>query len=66
MCIRDRSKEEQWLLMTGQVVLDVGHAHLLVAAEQRKERVARGDALTQEERAGIERQNGGALSLIHI
>ncbi len=58
-------EEEQWLLMTGQVVLDVGHAHLLVAAEQRTERVARGDALTQEERAGIERQNGGALVVDH-
>ena len=51
--------------MTGQVVLDVGHAHLLVAAEQRTERVARGDALTQEERAGIERQNGGSLVVDH-
>ena len=59
------SKEEQWLLMTGQVVLDVGHAHLLVAAEQRTERVARRDALTQEERTGIERQHGGALVIDH-
>ena len=58
-------EETAWPLMTGQVVLDVGHAHLLVAAEQRTERVARGDALTQEERAGIERQNGGSLVVDH-
>ncbi len=32
------SKEEQWLLMTGQVMLDVGHAHLLVAAEHAHDR----------------------------
>ena len=51
--------------MAGKVVLDVGHAHLLVAAEQRTERVARGDALTQEERTSIERQDGRALVVDH-
>ena len=44
-----------------QIMVNVGHAHFLIAAQQRAEGIARGNAVLEQIGAGVERQHGRTL-----
>ena len=44
-----------------QIMVDVGHTHLLIAAQQRAEGIARGNTVLEQIGAGVERQHGWTL-----
>ena len=48
-----------------QIMVNVGHAHFLIAAQQRAEGVARGNAVLEQIGAGVERQHGRTLVVDH-
>ena len=54
-------EEEVRRFMVGKVMRHIGHAGLLVAAQQSAERIARLDAVLDEVCAGVERKHRGTL-----
>ena len=48
-----------------QIMVNVGHAHFLIAAQQRTEGIARHDAVLEQVSAGVERQHGRTLVVDH-
>ena len=44
-----------------QIMVNVGHAHFLIASQQRAEGIARGNAVLEQIGAGVERQHRRAL-----
>ena len=46
-------------------MVNVGHAHFLIAAQQRAEGIARGNAVLEQVGAGVERQHGRTLVVDH-
>ena len=47
--------------MVLQIMVNVGHAHFLIAAQQRAEGIARGNAVLEQIGAGVERQHRRTL-----
>ena len=54
-------KEEGGVLVRLEIVVNVGHPHLLVATQERTEAVTRRDTLMQQEGSRIEREHSRAL-----
>ena len=48
-----------------QIMVNVGHAHFLIAAQQRAESIARGNAVLEQIGAGVERQHRRTLVVNH-
>ena len=46
-------------------MVNVGHAHFFIAAQQRAEGIARGNAVLEQVGAGVERQHGRTLVVNH-
>ena len=58
-------KQKVGVCVVLQIMVDVGHAHFLIAAQQRAEGIARGNAVLEQVGAGVERQHGRALVVNH-
>jgi hypothetical protein len=58
-------EQEQRLLVRGQIMMYVRHAHLFIAADERTEGVARRDAGAQQVGARIQREHGRPLVVDH-
>ena len=60
-----RRKQKVRVGVVLQIMVNVGHAHFLIAAQQRAEGVARHNAVLEQVRAGVERQHCRALVVDH-
>ena len=58
-------KQKVGVCVVLQIMVNVGHAHFLIAAQQRAEGVARNDAVLEQVGAGVERQHGRTLVVDH-
>ena len=58
-------KQKVGVCVVLQIMVNVGHAHFLIAAQQRAEGVARNNAVLEQVRAGIKRQHCRALVVDH-
>ena len=58
-------KQKVGIRVVLQIMVNVGHAHFLIAAQQRAEGVARNDAVLEQVGAGVERQHGRTLVVNH-
>ena len=58
-------KQKVGVCVVLQIMVNVGHAHFLIAAQQRAEGVARNNAVLEQVRAGIKRQHRRALVVDH-
>ena len=54
-------KQKVGVCVVLQIMVNVGHAHFLIAAQQRTEGIARHDAVLEQIGAGVERQHGRTL-----
>ena len=58
-------KQKVGVCVVLQIMVNVGHAHFLIAAQQRAEGIARHNAVLEQVRAGIKRQHRRALVVDH-
>ena len=58
-------KQEIGVCVVLQIMVNVGHAHFLIAAQQRTEGIARHNAVLEQVGAGVERQHRRALVVDH-
>ena len=58
-------KQKVGVCIVLQIMVNVGHAHFLIAAQQRAEGVARHNAVLEQVRAGVERQHRRTLVVDH-
>ncbi len=58
-------KQKVGVCVVLQIMVNVGHAHFLIAAQQRAEGVARNNAVLEQVGAGVERQHGRTLVVDH-
>ena len=58
-------KQKVGIRVVLQIMVNVGHAHFLIAAQQRTEGVARNDAVLEQVGAGVERQHRRTLVVNH-
>ena len=58
-------KQKVGVCVVLQIMVNVGHAHFLIAAQQRAEGVARNNAVLEQVGAGVERQHRRALVVNH-
>ena len=54
-------KQKVGVCVVLQIMVNVGHAHFLIAAQQRAEGIARGNTVLEQIGAGVERQHGRTL-----
>ena len=58
-------KQKVGVCVVLQIMVNVGHAHFLIAAQQRAESIARGNAVLEQISAGVERQHRRTLVVNH-
>ena len=58
-------KQKVGVCVVLQIMVNVGHTHFLIAAQQRAEGVARNNAVLEQVRAGIKRQHRRTLVINH-